>query len=57
MHTPGMAAGAFSGLGLPQLLHCSRHWKLRLVQEGHTQSPAGRSGGKPNQVRLQPADR
>lgn len=37
---PATAAGAFSGLPLPQLLHCSRHWKLRLEQEGHTQSPA-----------------
>lgn len=35
-----------SGLPLPQLLHCSRHWKLRLEQEGQTQSPAGRGGGK-----------
>lgn len=38
---PGPSAAACSGLGCLHWLQASRHWKLRLAQEGHSQSPAG----------------
>jgi hypothetical protein len=42
---PAPTSTACSGLGSLHWLHCSLHWKLRLEQEGHIQSPAGGQEG------------
>ena len=42
---PAPTSTACSGLGSLHWLHWSLHWKLRLEQEGHIQSPAGGQEG------------